>query len=72
MISPRDSSSSFERYRPSRPETVERRRFRWQFVETRGVQLQVVDSVECYELMRRFISEQPKLWYEDIGKTKIG
>jgi cytosine/creatinine deaminase len=41
-----------------------------QYLKDRGVQLQVVDSVECYELMQGFVSEHPKLWYEDIGETR--
>ena len=36
-------------------------------LRSRGVKVQVVDSVECYELMRRFINESPQLWNEDIG-----
>ncbi len=34
---------------------------------SRGVEVVVVDSVECYELMEKFINEQPELWSEDIG-----
>ena len=33
----------------------------------RGVQIEVVDSPECIELMSRFIAEHPELWNEDIG-----
>jgi len=43
-----------------------------QYLRDRGVRLQVVDSVECYRLMRRFISDQPELWFEDIGETGAG
>jgi creatinine deaminase len=43
-----------------------------QYLRDRGVQLQVLDSVECYELMQGFIRQQPKLWYEDIGETSGG
>lgn len=33
-----------------------------------GVDLVVVDSLECRELMRRFIAEYPNIWHEDIGE----
>ncbi len=33
----------------------------------RGVDLTVVQSPECIEMMRRFIAEHPELWNEDIG-----
>lgn len=32
-----------------------------------GVELEVVQSPECIELMRRFIADSPELWNEDIG-----
>jgi cytosine/creatinine deaminase len=32
-----------------------------------GVELEVVQSPECIELMRRFIADSPQLWNEDIG-----
>jgi cytosine deaminase len=38
------------------------------YVRSRGVELVIVDDPECRELMRRFISERPHLWNEDIGK----
>ncbi|MCB0614778.1 MAG: nucleoside deaminase [Phaeodactylibacter sp.] len=34
---------------------------------SRSVEVTVVDSPECYELMETFIKEQPGLWKEDIG-----
>lgn len=34
----------------------------------RGVELEIVDSSECIDLMTRFISERPELWNEDIGE----
>jgi len=37
-------------------------------LRTRGVQLEVVNSQECIDLMSRFIREQPQLWNEDIGE----
>jgi cytosine/creatinine deaminase len=35
---------------------------------SRGVDVTVVDSSECIELMRKFIQDRPALWYEDIGE----
>ena len=32
-----------------------------------GVELEIVQSPECIELMRRFIADSPELWNEDIG-----
>ena len=37
------------------------------YVRSRGVKLEIIDSAECYELMQRFIVEHPNLWNEDIG-----
>jgi cytosine deaminase len=34
-----------------------------------GVQVEVLDDEECYQLMQRFIQEKPELWNEDIGKA---
>jgi creatinine deaminase len=38
------------------------------YVRSRGVNVQVVDNVECVELMEQFIREHPTLWNEDIGE----
>jgi cytosine deaminase len=38
-----------------------------ELLKSRGVEVDVVDSKECYELMQKFISEKPTLWNEDIG-----
>lgn len=32
-----------------------------------GVEVIVLDSAECVEMMDRFIAEHPVLWHEDIG-----
>lgn len=32
-----------------------------------GVEVTVLDSEACAELMRRFIEQQPEVWNEDIG-----
>lgn len=34
----------------------------------RGVELAVLDRMDCFELMTRFIAARPELWYEDIGE----
>lgn len=39
-----------------------------EYVRSRGVELVVIDSPECRELMERFIAEKPDLWNEDIGE----
>jgi cytosine/creatinine deaminase len=38
------------------------------YVRSRGVELEIVDSPECVELMRAFIAARPALWNEDIGE----
>ena len=37
------------------------------YVRSRGVEVVVVDSPECHQLMKTFINNNPKLWNEDIG-----
>lgn len=37
------------------------------YVRSRGVVLEIVDSQECIDLMTQFISANPALWNEDIG-----
>jgi creatinine deaminase len=39
-----------------------------EYLQSRGVELQIADSTECYQLMQTFISENPSLWNEDIGE----
>lgn len=38
------------------------------YVRSRGVELEIVDSEECYGLMQEFIRSHPRLWNEDIGE----
>lgn len=38
------------------------------YLASRGVDLQLIDSDECFDLMQRFIRENPDLWNEDIGE----
>lgn len=33
-----------------------------------GIRVDVLDSADCMELMRRFIEERPDLWHEDIAE----
>ncbi|KAI1768235.1 putative cytosine deaminase [Hypoxylon sp. FL1150] len=37
------------------------------YLKQRGVEVVVVDSSECKELMEKFITEKPDVWNEDIG-----
>lgn len=37
------------------------------YVRSRGVSVQIVNSTECITLMRDFIAARPELWNEDIG-----
>jgi cytosine/creatinine deaminase len=39
-----------------------------QWLESRGVQLEIAQDPACIELMREFMTRQPKLWAEDIGE----
>ena len=39
------------------------------YVRSRGVQLEIADDEECYELMQQFITLRPELWNEDIGEV---
>ena len=38
-------------------------------LQSRGVEIEVVNSQECIELMQNFISDNPQLWNEDIGES---
>uniref|UniRef100_Q0HSP0 Cytosine deaminase n=1 Tax=Shewanella sp. (strain MR-7) TaxID=60481 RepID=Q0HSP0_SHESR len=38
------------------------------YVQSRGVEVTVVDNYECKQLMRDFIAAKPQLWNEDIGE----
>ena len=39
-----------------------------EFMESMGVEVINLNSEECKEMMRQFITENPKLWFEDIGE----
>lgn len=36
-------------------------------LRSRGVELEILDSDECIEMMGNFIHQNPSLWHEDIG-----
>ena len=38
-----------------------------EFMESHGVEVIILNSEECEEMMRKFIAENPSLWKEDIG-----
>ena len=38
------------------------------YMRSRGVELEIVNSNECYQLMQEFIADKPELWNEDIGE----
>lgn len=38
-----------------------------ELLQSRGVQVEVMQSLECLDLMSRFIEEKQELWNEDIG-----
>ena len=38
------------------------------YLRSRGVQLEIVDSAECVQMMQDFIRENDSLWNEDIGE----
>lgn len=39
-----------------------------EYVRSRGVEVVLIDSRECRQLMERFIQKNPELWAEDIGE----
>ena len=38
------------------------------YLRSRGVEIEIADSQECYQLLQDFIRENPSLWNEDIGE----
>lgn len=40
------------------------------FLRERGVEVLVVNDTDCIELMKRFITEKPELWAEDIAEDQ--
>jgi cytosine deaminase len=39
------------------------------WLRSRGMDVTVADDPACYELLQRFIREQPAVWAEDIGEA---
>lgn len=39
-----------------------------EYLRSRGVEVAIVNSDECYELMQSFIAAHPDIWNEDIGE----
>lgn len=39
-----------------------------EFMESHGVEVINLESKECKEMMRKFITDSPELWNEDIGE----
>lgn len=37
-------------------------------LKSKGVEIEMVDSDECKQMMNEFMSAKPELWYEDIGE----
>jgi len=40
-----------------------------ELLESRGVNVTVLQSIECIQLMKDFVAANPGLWNEDIGKV---
>jgi cytosine deaminase len=40
-----------------------------EYLRSRGVELEIVDDPECYEILQDFIKKHPQLWNEDIGEV---
>lgn len=38
------------------------------YLRSRGVQLEIVDNAECFQLLQEFIRENELIWNEDIGE----
>jgi cytosine deaminase len=42
-----------------------------EWLRSRGMRVTVLDDPACYELLQRFIAEQPQIWAEDIGEAGV-
>jgi len=40
-----------------------------EYVKSRGVEVTVLNNLECIKLMKDFIGKNPTLWNEDIGES---
>ncbi len=43
-----------------------------EYLRSRGVDIEIVDNADCYQLMTDFIATNPSLWNEDIGEPEVG
>ena len=41
------------------------------FLRSKNVEVVVVDSSECFDLMAAFIKKEPEIWKEDIGASSL-
>ncbi|TAH33826.1 MAG: nucleoside deaminase [Alphaproteobacteria bacterium] len=41
-----------------------------EFLQSRGVQVVILNHKGCTDLMEKFIKERPDLWFEDIAENK--
>ena len=39
------------------------------YLQSRGVELELVDDPRCVAMMQEFIAAQPELWHEDIADS---
>jgi creatinine deaminase len=39
------------------------------YLRSRGIELIILNDPECIQMMQDFIAANPKLWYDDIGKS---
>lgn len=42
-----------------------------ELLKSRGVEVEVVNSIECFQLMQSYIKKNEGVWYEDIGMSEI-
>jgi len=41
-----------------------------QYLKQKGIEVVVLQSKDCQQLMKKFIEEKPGDWYEDIGEQE--
>ncbi len=39
-----------------------------ELLKAEGVAITLLDDRECFDLMKKYIAEKPRLWFEDIGE----
>ncbi len=39
-----------------------------EYLQSRGVELVILNDIECHQIMKSFIEKNPELWNEDIGE----